>query len=118
LNEKRQAKAERKALVAQIRQLIDENRLARGEEAEIGYHFQHGDKVCKIFVTGPMQQQLGNGQLEIVKLGGRYDVVPRAVADKIRKRDAAFVVEHHESVRESTEDDAYKDYKVPDDLMW
>ena len=118
LNEKRKAKAERKALVAQIRQLIDENRLKRGEEAEIGYHFQHGDKVCKIYVTEAMQQQLGNGHLEIVKLGGRYDVVPRAVADKIRKRDAVFVVERQGSERGSTEDDAYKDYKVPDDLMW
>jgi uncharacterized protein YaiL (DUF2058 family) len=118
LNEKRQAKAERKALVAQIRQLIDENRLERGEDAEIGYYFQDGDKIRKIFVTESMQRQLGDGQLEIVRLGGRYDLVPPAVADKIRQRDPVFVVERRVSEQEPAEDDPYKDYKVPDDLMW
>ena len=118
LNEKRKARAERKALVAQVRQLIEENRLERGEEAEIGYYFQDGDKVRKLFVTEAMQRQLGKGQLAIVKLGGRYDLVPPAVADKIRKRDSAFVVERRVSEQESTDDDPYKDYKVPDDLMW
>ena len=118
LDEVRKAKAERKALVAQIRQLIDENRLERGEEAEVGYHFQDGGKIRKIFVTEAMQRQLGNGQLAIVKLGGRYDLVPPVVAGKIRERDPAFVVERQVSEPESTEDDPYHDYKVPDNLMW
>ncbi len=118
LNEKRQAKAQRKALVAQIRQLIEENRLERGEDAEIGYYFQDGDKVRKIYVTEAMRQQIGDGQLEIVRLGGRYDLVPPAVADKIRQRDPIFVVARQVSEQEPDEDDPYKDYKVPDDLMW
>lgn len=118
LNEKRRANAERKALVAQIRQIIDENRLERGEDAQIGYYFQDRDKVRKIFVTEAMQGQLSDGRLEIVKLGGRYDLVPPAVADKIRERDPAFVVQRQVSEQESADDDPYKDYKVPDDLMW
>ena len=118
LNDQRKTKAERKAMLAQIRQLIDENRLERGEEAEIGYYFQDGDAVRKIYVTAAMQRQLSKRHLEIVRLGGRYDLVPSAVADKIRARDPAFVVERRVAEPKPAEDAFYKDYPVPDDLMW
>ena len=91
LNERRKAEAERKARMAQIRQLIEQNRLPR-EEGEIGYNFVDGGKVRKLFVTPEIQTKLGKGHLEIVRLDGRYEVVPADVAEKIRARDAACVV--------------------------
>lgn len=123
LNDQRKTKAERKAMIAQIRQLIDENRLERGDEAEIGYYFQDGERVCKVYVTSAMQRQLGEGSLEIVRLDGRFDLVPSAVAHKIRARNPAFVVARRVANPEPAEGDPYegdpyKDYPIPDDLMW
>ena len=117
LNEQRRAKAERKALRAQIKQLIEQHRLAR-DEGELSYHFEDNRKIRKIYVTSAIHEQLVEGRLAIVKLDGRYDVVPPDVAEKIRERDAYCVVRRKEPEPKTAEDDPYADYQVPDDLMW
>jgi uncharacterized protein len=65
-------KAERKAIAAQIKQLIEANRVDRND-GEIPYQFTDGKKIHKIHVTGLLQTQLSNGLLAIVKLGDRVD---------------------------------------------
>ncbi len=117
LNLQRQAKAERKAAAAQIQQIIEQNRLPR-DDGEIGYHFIDGSKVRKVYVTEGLHEQLTSGRLSIVKLNGRYDVVPVDAAEKIRARDARCVVERPAIADTGSDDDAYKDHPVPDDLMW
>lgn len=117
LNQQRKAEAERKALTAQIRQLITQHRLPR-DDAEIGYHFVDGGKVRKLFVTRAIQDRLGQGRLAIVRLDDRYEVVPIDVAEKIRARDVTFVVALQATEPETAEDDPYKDFQVPDDLIW
>ena len=42
----------------------------------------------------------------------------RDVAEKIRARDVTFVIEHRAPEPQVAEDDPYKDFQVPDDLMW
>ena len=118
LNERRKQKAERKALRAQVKQLIDDNRLHRGE-AELGYHFEDNGKVRKLYVTPGQQQQLARGQLDIVRFDGCYDLVPAEVARRIAERDAACVIpRRQEEARTADPDDPYAAYQVPDDLMW
>jgi hypothetical protein len=103
--------------VAEVRQLIDAHRVPR-DDAEIGYHFQDGDTIRKMYVTPAIQQGLAEGRLDIVRMGGRYDVVPPEIAEKIRARDAAFVVQRTIADAQPDADDPYADYPVPDDLMW
>lgn len=117
LDRQRKAESERKALTAQIRQLVEQHRLPR-EDGDIGYHFVDAGKVRKLFVTRAIQERLGKGLLAIVRLNERYEVVPTEVAEKIRARDAASVVVLQASSPEPAEDDPYRDFQVPDDLMW
>lgn len=117
LNRQREQAAERKAIMGQIRQLIEQNRLPR-DKADLGYHFQDGNKIRKLHVTPPMHEQLSQGCLAIVKLQGQYDVVPVGVAEKIRERNASCVVVLHTPEAGKTEDDHYADHPIPDDLMW
>ncbi len=120
LNRQRAAQAERKAIEAQIRQLIEANRLPKND-GDIAYNFLDGTKVRRLYVTAATHQQLVHGKLAIAKLNGRYDIVPKDVADKIRQRDAAYVVERQGQGQEPQPPDAndpYADYQVPDDLMW
>ncbi|MGA7801015.1 MAG: DUF2058 domain-containing protein [Gammaproteobacteria bacterium] len=117
LNQKRKEAAERKAVTAQIRQLIEQNRLPR-DDAEEGYHFADGAKIRKLLVTPAIRDQLSEGRLDIVKLDGRYEVVSPAVAEKIRARDARCVMARPAPETEPEEQDPYADYRVPDDLMW
>lgn len=117
LNRQQQQEAERKAIHAQVRQLIKLNRVSRAG-GEMGYNFQDGSVVKKLFVTEEQHSKLGRGLLAIVRYDDSYEVIPSVVAEKIMLRDAACVVSNVATQLESGEDDPYADYKVPDDLMW
>jgi uncharacterized protein YaiL (DUF2058 family) len=110
--------AQRKALAAQIRQLIGTNRIDRGR-GEIAYQFVDGTRIKKLYVTPQQQEQLSRGLVAIVKLDERYELVPAAVADKVGQRDeGAVLVLNRRGADVVDADDPYADYQIPDDLMW
>jgi len=118
LNDQQKLKAEHKAVNAQIKQLIEMNRLPR-LGAEIDYNFTDNKKIKKILVSAMMLEQLSRGRLAIVSLAENYEVVPAPVAEKISQREASRVIVCNESnQQEIDEDDPYADYQIPDDLMW
>lgn len=111
-----QAQAQ-KAIAAQIRQLVEVHRLARG--GDIAWQFTDGKKVKKIWVSEPQQYQLVHGQVAIVRRGEDYELVPTVVAEKIRQRDEGMIVLlNSRQAGDQVEDDPYADYPIPDDLMW
>jgi uncharacterized protein len=120
LNQALNSKAQRKAINAQIKQLIDNNKLPKGR-GDVGFNFTDGKKVKKLYVSALEQKQLAAGILAIVKQGDQHEILPRPVADKIAERDAGRVIDcTEESGQDLTEEekDWYKDYEIPDDLMW
>lgn len=119
LNRLKQEEIEKKAIAAQIRQLIELNRLSR-EDGETRFNFVDGKTVQNIYVSEEVFLQLGRGWLSVVKFEDGYEVVPTVVADKIDERDNTAVITHQQSdqAKEGGEDDPYADFKVPDDLMW
>ena len=117
LNQQRKEAAERKAIQAQIRQLVEMNRLPK-DDGEVGYNFQDGTAIKKLFVSQDIHDKLGRGLLAIVRFGSGYEVVPSVVAEKIKLRDESCIVSKAASQAENGDEDPYADYKVPDDLMW
>ena len=118
LNQQRQEDEARKAIAAQINQLIETNRI-ENRDGEIAYNFTDGNKIKRIHVNANVHKELCDGNLAIAKLSGRYELVPSAIADKIKERDANRIIIHANSDETTTpEDDPYAAYKVPDDLMW
>ena len=124
LNEQQKQAALSKEYKAQVKQLIEMNRivLAKGD---IGFNFTDGNLIKKILVDKATQTQLINGRLAIARLvvenreECEYAIIPASVADKIAQRDAGSIVLHSAlSQEEQGEDDPYADFKVPDDLMW
>lgn len=120
LNRQRDLELQQKAIAAQIKQLIENHRQAKGSgEGDREYNFTHGKLIKKIRVSKTVHEQISRGVLAIVALGEGYELVPRVVADKIAQRDAAaVVVANTASTQQIEEDDPYKDYVIPDDLMW
>ena len=118
LNRARDEEAERRAVAAQIRQIVEMNRLP--ERGDVEFRFTEGTVIRTLMVREPQRRALVSGALAIVSLDGRHDIVPRKVADKIAERDAAAVVLRNERTAESeaAPDDEYAGYEVPDDLMW
>lgn len=119
LNQELTEKQKAKAISAQIKQLIESNGLDLSG-MELDYNFTDGKKVKKIYVNDLIQHQLSRGILAISKLGTTYYVIPAVVADKIRERNAQYIVSQVDVSELETvaEDDPYADYEIPDDLMW
>lgn len=118
LNRQRVAAAEQEALLAQIRQLVHINRI-EADEGDIAYNFSDAGKVQRIYVTEKHQLQLADGHLAIVKLQDAYHLVPAAVAEKIKLRNASCVIVCNDKRMDISDgEDPYADYQIPDDLMW
>ena len=117
LNQQRKAEAERKAIGAQVRQLVEMNRQPR-DKGDIDYSFTDGTLVKRILVTGTQLKQLSNGRLCIIKLDEQYELIPTRVADKIQLRDECTQILSNQPTETPDEDDPYADFQVPDDLMW
>jgi uncharacterized protein YaiL (DUF2058 family) len=117
LNRRQQEKARRKALRAQVEQLIEQARLPR-LESETYYSFIDGGKVCRLSVDAQRREEICAGRLVIVRYRGFHEVVPAEAAQRIRERDESALVVREQEKKAVAEDDPYKDFVVPDDLTW
>lgn len=117
LNRQKQNTLERNATVAQIRQLIESNRLSL-EGGETPFRFVDGVNVRTLYVPEEIYERLGQGLLRIVRFDGGYEIVTATVAEKISVRDESVLIARDDSDSVADEDDPYADYKVPDDLRW
>jgi uncharacterized protein YaiL (DUF2058 family) len=116
LNQQRKREAERKAIAAQVRQLIEMNR--QPGDGDIGYSFSDGALIKRIYVSETQLKQLGNGRLCIIKQDGHCEIIPTLVAHKIQLRDDVTRILSNKPTEIPDEDDPYADFQVPDDLMW
>jgi len=116
LNLQKKAEAEKKALLAQVKQIIEMNIIR--DKGELGFNFTDGNKIKKIYVSEKVQQQLVKGLIAIARLGEHYHLVPIQIAEKLLTRQPEAVVLLNQQDVLVTEDDPYADFKIPDDLMW
>jgi len=118
LNQQTKAEADKKAIAAQIRQLIQLNIQAKDDDG-VAYNFSDANKIKTIYVSNTTLQYITNGKLAIVKYAPGYEIVPAAVAEKIKQRDDSYVLVLNEKTQDDTAaDDPYADFQVPDDLLW
>ena len=118
LNRQQQAASEKKAIQAQIIQLIKMNRIER-VAGDVPYQFTDGKKIKKIYVTQQLHNELIRGRLAIASLDDSYELLPAAAARKIMQRDEAVILLLNTSEpAEPGEEDPYAAYEIPDDLMW
>ncbi len=120
LNLQRKEEADKKALSAQIRHLIEAHRLPKGD-GETPYNFADGSLVKKLYVSDQTRGRIIRGALAIVRLDQQYELVPAEIADKIRQRDASSIIVQNSPQQSDTQeagDDPYAAYQIPDDLMW
>ena len=123
LNKKKEQQARQKAISIEINQLILNNCLARDENCDIVYNFEHNKKVKRIYINAEMKQQIIQGKLSIARIEGRYEIVAKTIAEKIQQRNEKRVVifdekQELENQEMPDENDPYADYQIPDNLTW
>ncbi|MDQ3287332.1 MAG: DUF2058 domain-containing protein [Pseudomonadota bacterium] len=122
ISAQRNAQARAGELRAQVRQIVESNKVPR--EGEIPYRFSDGDRIRDVLVNEALRAQLAKGALVIARHDAGYELIPRAAAQKILERDASMIVlDHGRSDAEAAggddaDDDYYKQFQVPDDLIW
>ncbi len=119
----RNAKAQARAIRAQIKQLVTENdqRVKEKSDTDVPYNFLHKKKIKRIYVPPAQLDALSKGKLVIINNDGLYHLVTPEVAEKIAKRDPKWIITAHGDNKDANEpemDDYYKKFEVPDDLDW
>jgi uncharacterized protein YaiL (DUF2058 family) len=118
LSRERQATLEAKAIDAQVRQLIVSNRLAHGD-GERSYNYTDKSVVKTLHINPTQLTALTAGHIAIVKLDDKPELVPVAIATKISERAPDAVLMLNDATSEqSSEDDPYAEFQIPDDLTW
>lgn len=123
LSAERKAQARVAELRAQARQIIEDRKVPRSGEGE--YRFTADGVIRTLLVNEDLRKKLSSGALVIACLDERYELLPRAAADKVRERDPGMIVLDHGlgtdtgCAATTAEDDAYyAKFQVPDDLIW
>ena len=83
----RKAQARGTELRAQARQIVEDKKVPRAGQGE--YRFPANGAIRTLLVDDDQRRKLSAGALVIACLGERYELLPRAAADKVRERDAA-----------------------------
>jgi uncharacterized protein YaiL (DUF2058 family) len=116
----RNAQARAREVQAQVTQIVESTRLKR--EGDVAYRFADGGRLATVFVDRAMRDQLAAGSLVIVRHADGYEVLPRVAGDKVRERAPERIVLDHGSSKGTEpggeDDDYYRQFVVPDDLMW
>lgn len=116
-NRRKQEKLERRARYAEIKQLVASHQVPRVETEDF-YNFQDHGQIRRIEVTPELRQKLMSGQLAIVRCEGRFAFVPAEVGEQIGARVEKALLHLNRPEAKPADDDPYKDFAVPDDLMW
>lgn len=119
LNRRNAERAEAKAREAQVRQLVEQHRLPSSEDAE-PYYFKDGTRLKRVYVDAEQRKKLVEGGLAIARYGTGFALLPLEAAARVRERDPRAIVDLDAgaSAQPEGEDDAYKGFEVPDDLIW
>jgi hypothetical protein len=119
LNQQRLAADNLKAMRAQVRQMLEHSGIKPDGDIRFNFNDPRSNKIKSMYVSSKQQNQLAQGQLAVCSDGEHYVLVPRNIADKIAQRfheAVIFLADYTNDVL--SDDDPYKDYPVPDDLMW
>jgi len=103
LNRQLAEEKKRHELLAQIKQLIETNRLKRDGRGVPYYFAVQGKKIDRLFVDEEMAERLSRGLLAIVRGKDGVEVVPAKTARQIAERDPAAVLVLHDAENEQEE---------------
>jgi uncharacterized protein len=125
LNLLRKQEEEQKHLAAQVKQIIEQNRLAqtdstnKNQDDSVAYHFTDNNKVKTLYVSKSIRDQISQGEIAIVRLNHQYELVSVEIAEKIKLRDTACLIVFNQPAKsDENQQDPYSAYQVPDDLLW
>jgi hypothetical protein len=98
---------------------VEQLRIER-PESDDWFNFVDDGRVHRVPVTPGLRARIVSGAIAIVRSDGHHHLVPEDSLGRIRERHAAAIVSLPAAPASSVPaaDDPYKDFVVPDDLVW
>lgn len=131
LNKQYKQEAEQKAILAQIRQIIQLNSIEKypkkmDQDVLQSYNFSSGKKIKSMLVSPQNHELISRGRIAIALLLENQEesfyLIPVEAAHKISERNTDAIVllndASSKNSNDSVDEDPYADFEVPDDLMW
>jgi hypothetical protein len=119
LNEQRLLAERNKELKAQVRQILQLHTVPAAGEIRFNFKDASSGKIRYLFVTETQQNLLAAGQLLICANGKRAVLVSRETADKLKDRlPETLLFDALATHNSANVEDDYKDFPIPDDLVW
>lgn len=118
LNEQRLQAERSKEIKAQVKQILQLHTVPAAGELRFNFKDVSTGKIRYLFVTETQQNLLAAGQLLICANGKRAVLISRETADKIKERLPEAILFDAKATHSSDPDDDYKDFPIPDDLVW
>lgn len=98
LNRLRELERKKREALAQVKQLIKDNRLTLKErDDDEPFYFVVGKKVKKMFLSQKISNDLTNGRLAIANLDGRFEIISESAARQIAERNQKALVFFNDS---------------------
>lgn len=116
LNREREAERQREADQHAARELVVKHEIPHGRDGDIGFNFTYGNRIKQIYVNAEQQKKLADGSLAIARTRGRFRLVPREIAERVKPKAPFLIAFLDEAAGE--DDPAYEEHPIPDDLMW
>lgn len=117
LNKQRDDARMQKETQARARQVVEQHRTALPKDGAVSYNFTHGTTIKTIYVAKGQLEMLAVGTMAVVRQEDKYWLLDGTVARKVAELDASLIISLHEKTVVD-DDDPYKDFEIPDDLMW
>ncbi|HHS99827.1 MAG TPA: DUF2058 domain-containing protein [Thiomicrospira sp.] len=119
LNLERKQQQDKKALKAEVAQIIKSNQVT-DYKGDIAYNFADNGIVKTLYVNKKSHKSLIAESLRIARSSGGYALVTLDAAEKIEQRDKEVLIPLTvEDDSLSKEDqDYYAQFEIPDDLVW
>ena len=119
LNQERKQQQDQKAALAELRQIIESNRMSNFE-GDVAYNFADETTVKTLNVNKKTQRALITGTIRLARFEGGYALIPSDAAEKVEQRDASVLIPLagvDDSISQEDQD-YYAQFEVPDDLVW
>jgi len=119
LNLERKQQQEKKALKAEVLQIIKTNQV-NDFKGDIAYNFADANQVKTLYVKKKIQKDLIAERLRIARFNGGYALISVEAAEKVEQRDKEVLIplaQEDDSISKEDQD-YYAQFEIPDDLIW
>ena len=120
LNQQQQQQVKQNEEKARIKQIIDQVKI-KDYDGDTAFNFQFNNKIKTLYLNKEYYDALVAGSIGLCQIDNTIFILPNSTVNKINMINPIYVVLHQKkpnTTPETTSDDPYADYDIPDDLMW